>query len=453
MKQFLLLSILCLFIHHHSIGQHLDRVIAVVGNEVILLSDVEAQYKLLKSQAGGNLPENAYCAVFEQSLSNALILSQADRDSVLVSDVEVDEQLDSRILQILEYMGGSEEQFVYYYNMTPEEMKERMRDDMRKQLIIQKMQQEISMNQIITPKEVKTFFKRIPKDSLPYFNAEVELDELVIKPKISDEEDKRALTLAENLRKQLVVDSVDFAVLARKYSCDPGSGSRGGDLGIVPRGTFVPDFEAVVYQLDKGEISEIVKTEFGYHIIQLIERLGNNIHCRHILLCPTITAKDEEAAFNHADSIRTLIMQDSLTFSEGIQKFSEDEFSKTKNGTILSQKTGEPYIELGDLDTEIYFALDDADIGEITQPLKMRGVDGKPVYKLIKVRNRTLPHEANLKDDYSRIQKAALEEKKAKFLYEWVNDHIDEHFIELRVGGLSKLEGCEFMNRWKKQRP
>lgn len=442
-----------LFLSNQSTAQQLDKVIAVVGNEVILLSDVEAQYRLLQSQTDGSVPPNAYCAILEQSLSNALILSQAERDSITVSESDVDAQLDSRIQQILDYMGGNAEQFQHYYGMTPQQMKERMHDDMEKQLIIQRMQKDISANQIITPREVKAFFKRVPKDSLPYFNSEVELDELVIKPEVNAQEDKRALTLAQNLRKQLVEDSVDFAILARKYSCDPSSGSRGGDLGIVSRGTFVPEFEAVAYQLDKNELSDILKTEFGYHIIQLIERLGNNIHCRHILICPNITPKDEELAFNRADSIRSLILRDSFTFSQGIQKFSEDAYSKARNGTLISAETGEPYIELGDLDTEVYFAIDGKEIGAITQPIKMKGMDGNIIYKVIKIRNRTSPHEANLKADYSRVQKAALEEKKARYLYTWIKEHIKEHHIELRVEDIEELKACEFMDTWIKRTP
>ena len=158
-------------------------------------------------------------------------------------------------------------------------------------------------------------------------------------------------------------------------------------------------------------------------------------------------------AFNRADSIRSLILRDSFTFSQGIQKFSEDAYSKARNGTLISAETGEPYIELGDLDTEVYFAIDGKEIGAITQPIKMKGMDGKIIYKIIKIRNRTSPHEANLKADYSRVQKAALEEKKARYLYTWIKEHIKEHHIELRVEDIEELKACEFMDTWIKRTP
>jgi peptidyl-prolyl cis-trans isomerase SurA len=298
-----ILSILALvFIYQSGFSQtQIDRVAAIVGQEVILISDIEAQHKLMESQSGGKMPENARCIIFDQLLSNALILSEAEKDSVMANESEVETQLDSRIREILRYMNNDPEQFKLYYGRTSEEVKDEMRDDMRKQLVIQKMSQQIMQSVSVTPKEVKEFFERIPKDSLPYFNSEVELGEIVVKPKVNAEEDKRAREKAEDLRRQ-IVEGADFAELAKKFSDDKGTAVRGGDLGITSRGSFVPEFEAAAYSLDKMEISQVVKSEFGYHVIQLLERLGNNISTRHILIKAELTDYDQIAAKKYIDS-------------------------------------------------------------------------------------------------------------------------------------------------------
>ncbi len=415
--------------------QQIDRVAAIVGNEVILVSDIEAQYKMMASKAQGMNTENLRCVLFDQLLSNAVLLAEADKDSIVVSEVEVEAQLDARIQQILGYMNNDPEQFKLYYGKTPEEAKNDMREDMRKQLIVQRMSQEIMAAVNITPKEVKSFFQQIPKDSLPYFSSEVEMAAIVIKPKVNAEEDKRAKTKAENILKQLR-EGGNFAELAKMYSEDPGSGMKGGDLGITTRGTFVTEFEATAYQLDVGEISEVIKTEFGYHIIQLLERLGNNIHCRHILIKAKITDADVVQAEQEIDSIRTLILQDSLTFDQAIQRFSEDEFSKTRNGAILNPMSGEPYWELGDLEPEVYFAIEKLKTGEISDPVASKNPFGEAEFRIIKIRNRSIPHVANLGDDYSRILQAAKEEKKARFINEWVSNKIGDHYVEIKTRAL-----------------
>jgi peptidyl-prolyl cis-trans isomerase SurA len=217
-----ILSILALvFIYQSGFSQtQIDRVAAIVGQEVILISDIEAQHKLMESQTGDKMPENARCIIFDQLLSNALILSEAEKDSVMANESEVETQLDSRIREILRYMNNDPEQFKLYYGRTSEEVKDEMRDDMRKQLVIQKMSQQIMQSVSVTPKEVKEFFERIPKDSLPYFNSEVELGEIVVKPKVNAEEDKRAREKAEDLRRQIVDGGADFAELAKKFSDD-----------------------------------------------------------------------------------------------------------------------------------------------------------------------------------------------------------------------------------------
>lgn len=431
----------------------LDRVIGVVGNKIILYSDVEAQYKLLQARQGKDeqLPEGLYCLILDQLMANALLLSQAERDSVFADEGEVEQQLNSRIQQILMYMGGDEQQFRAYYDMTPNEMKERMREDMADQILVEQMRSRATNSASITPKEVKDFFAAIPKDSLPYFKSEVELGEIVIKPKVSEEEDRRAREKAESLRRRIVEDKEDFEKLAREYSDDPGSRRLGGNLGMMGRGQFVSEFEAAAYQLQKGEVSEVVKTEFGYHIIQLIDRLGNNINTRHILIRPRILFADQEAARERLEEIRNLILSDSITFDMAVQRYSEDNFSKTRNGQILDPMTGEPYIETGELDVDIFFAIEYMQVGDISEPIEFTEPDGEVGYRIVQIRNRTDPHIANLQDDYSRIQKAALESKRSEALLKWMDRILNNHYIELRIDGMPNLSGCaSVLDRWIK---
>lgn len=421
--------------------KQVDRVIAIVGNHIILQSDLEAQIKLLKNQnQGAPLPDDARGLVFDQLLANALMLAEAEKDSLVVEDSEVQVQLDSRIAQILSYMNNSKEKFKEFYGMRPSELKDFMRDQMRDQLVQQRMQQQIMSSITITPKEVKEFFQTIPQDSLPYFSSEVELAEVVIKPKINPIEDNRAKQLARNLLIQIVSDSVDFELLAKKYSDDRGSAALGGNLGVQPRGNLVPEFEAAAYQLKPDEVSDVVKTEYGYHVIQLINRLGNTINTRHILIRPKITTEDREAAFDNLDSIRNLILADSITFSAAIGEYSEEEFSKTRAGRIMNPMTGEPYFELGDLDPSIYFAIDGLEAGEVTKVIEYETPTGEKQFRIVKLLRRSEPHVANLQDDYSKIRNAALEAKKGRFIMDWIDSKIPSNYIEIKVDNLGDDE-------------
>lgn len=434
-----------------------DRVVATVGNEIILSSDIESQYMLLASQGNGNLPPNARCLIFDQLLANALLMAQAERDSVIISDEEVDEQLDSRINQIMGYMGNNQEQFIAYYGISPLGMKEKMRDDMRRQLLVQKMQQTISQNVGITPREVQQFFDRIPKDSLPYFNSEVELAEIIIKPKVNAEEDEKARKTAESVRTQILEDSSAFCLLAAEYSNDRGSAVQCGKIGFTPRGQLVPEYEAAAYQLDVNEVSDVVKSEYGYHVIQLLQRLGNNIDTRHVLIRPLIHPEDITLAEENAAKLRQLILLDSMTFDQAIQKYSEDANSKNRNGDMTNPATGETFFETGDLEPDIFFAIDGLGVGEMTAPLPFTTPTGETYYKIIKIRNRTEPHVANLGEDYARISAAAIDEKRATNIDDWTNRQISKHSIQINWDAVlyssktirEEMSACPAMAKWQ----
>ena len=409
----------------------IDKIVGKVGNELILLSEIEEQYDLMREQQG-TLPDGFRCNILENLLAQNLLLNQARLDSVIVSDEEVQAQLDARIEQILAYMNNDLEQFQAYYGQTVSEVKEQFREDLKNQLLVQRMRQQIIDEITVTPSEVKAFFKGIPADSLPYFNSEVEIGEVVYKPRVNEDQHKIAREKLEDIRKRIVEGGESFEELARVYSDDPGSARAGGDLGNQKRGTFVPEFEAAAYNLENGEISPIVETEFGFHLIQLIARRGNLIHTRHILIKPTITPADLELAQERLDSIRSFIVNDSLSFSVAVKRYSDDsQQSYNNDGNMVNPVTGNTFFEIGDLDPEIYFSIDTMQVGEISQPIAFQSPTGEVYYRIVKLKSRTDPHKANLLEDYSKIKDAALEAKRNTYINEWVHEKISTTFLAI----------------------
>ncbi len=422
----------------------IDKIVGTVGGELILLSDVEEQFSLLQQQQG-SLDDEYRCVILENLLAQKLLLNQAKLDSIEVSEEEVEQQLNARIENILGYMNNDLSQFEAYYGRSINEVKEDFREDLRSQLLVQRMRSEVITSATVTPSEVKSFFARIPVDSLPYFNSEVEIGEIVYAPQVNEVQKKISYDKLAGLRKKIVDEGADFADLARIYSDDPGSARIGGDLGMQRRGTFVPEFEAAAYQLEKGQVSEIIETEFGFHILELIERRGNNVHIRHILIKPEITEEDRELAQAHLDSIRTLISTDSVSFSLAVKRFSdEDQQSYNNDGLMMNPKTGNTFFEIGDLDPEIYFSIDTMAIGSVSSPMVFQLPTGARSYRLILLKSRTDPHKASLTSDYSKIKQATLEEKKNKFINEWVMKRMKSTFIQFD----EQYWGCPNMQAW-----
>lgn len=424
----------------------IDKVIALVGSELVLLSDVEEQFALAQSQQGGQLPSDARCNILDQVLSKNLLINQAKLDSVLVDDSEVETQLNARIDRILGLMGGDLKQFEDYYGQSVSEVKDAFREDLKGQLLSDRMQQQIVSGISVTPSEVKDFYAKIPSDSLPYFSSEVELGEVIWKPQVNEEEHKNALDKIIDLRKQVLEDSLDFAALAEVHSDDLGSGRQGGDLGWTTRGKFVPDFEAAAYNLEINEISEPVETQFGFHIIQLLGRRGNTIHTRHILIRPEITDADLELAKTKLDSVRQLIESDSLNFSLAVKRHSDkDGQSYNNDGRMQNQMTGNTFFEIGDLEPDIYFAIDTLQIGGTSEAFAFSTPTGETYYRVIQLQSRTNPHRASLAQDYSRIRQAAIDAKKNEYIGEWLRARIEATYIRID----SMFDSCPDMQQWK----
>lgn len=413
-----------------STGVLVDKIIARVGGELILWSEIEEQVAILQ-QRKQDLGENTHCAVIQNSLVQKLLLNQARLDSVIITDDEIDTQLDARIDQILGMMNNDIDYFEDYYGMTLEEVRSQFRRDLEEKLLTERMQSQIVGNVSITPSEVKDFFSKIPKDSLPYFNSEVEYREIVVKPTPSKASQNAIIDILEGLKRE-ILDGASFEELASTYSEDPGSAANGGDLGWQKRGTFVPEFEAAVFNLQPYELSPIIKSPFGYHLIQLIERRGNTVNARHILMSAEVLDEDIERSLNFLDSVRTEILLDSMTFEYAVTRYSEEsETSATNGGRVVNPKSGNTFFEIDHLEPDIFFTLDTLEVNDISKPFVDRNRRGERILRFIQLLSRTDPHQANLNTDYNKIATAAKEQKKSKLLNDWMMERMSQTYIKI----------------------
>lgn len=409
----------------------IDGVVATVGGEVILLSDVEQQFSYLKQQQGGKIPDEARCEIVQNLIIQKLLVNQAKIDSVEVKDDEVETQIGARVDRLLTYFNQDQKALEEYYGQTIDQIRETTRFDMRNQMLAERMQGQITSKATVTPAEVKQFFLTIPADSLPYFNSEVEIREIVYKPKVNAVERQKALDRTSELLKR-IKEGADFAELAKRFSDDPGSGEQGGDLGWQKRGTFVPEFEAAAYNLEKDQLSDVVESEFGFHIIQLLERRGNLIHTRHILIKPEITDDDLERAQAKLDSVRLSIRNNEMTFTEAVKRFGDkNQQSFHNDGRVANPRSGNTFFEITDLDPGDFFAVDTLKVGQVSAPLSFKSNDGSRLFKILQLQSRTKPHQADLKQDYGKIQTAALEQKKSTYTEKWVLEKLATTYMSV----------------------
>ena len=411
-------------------AQHflVDKVVAKVGSEYILLSEVEDEYAFNKNN-NENLDAGAKCQILENIIAQKLIVYQARLDSIEVTDAEVESQLDLRFEDVLRRMNGDEAFFKEYYGATVSEMKDRYRDDQKQKILADRMQAKLIDEVKITPNEVLEFFNAIPTDSLPYMNAEVELGEIIFKPTVNDVEKQKAYETISGIRER-IMKGESFDELAKKYSVDTESAKRGGDLGFAKRGVYVPEFEAAAFSLKEGETSEIIETEFGYHVLQFIERRGNSIRVKHILISPEITSADLDLAKHRLDSIRTLITTDSMSFESAVKKHSlKTAQSYSNNGKMKNPANGTNFFETKDLDPDSYFAIDNLEVGNLSKVVEMKGIGGEKFYRLIKLQSKTKPHRASLQQDYDKISFFAKESKKSQHFQKWITERMNKAYI------------------------
>lgn len=411
----------------YSGGIAIDKIVAKVDNYIVLKSDLEDAYQqsLAMRQQTGITPTR--CQVLEQLVTEKLMLAKAEIDSVTVGEERVTLELDRR----LQYMVNSygEENIEEQFGKSIEEFREELRDDIRNQLVVQEMQGKITENVEVTPAEIKSFFNKIPEDSLPYYSTEVTVAQIVKKPTVSQAQKEETRKRLLEIRNR-ILNGESFAELAKEYSEDPGSAVKGGELGFVDRGQFVPEFEAAAMKMQPGELSQPIESPFGFHLIQLIERRGNRYNSRHILLKPNSSELDIKYAEEFLDSLRTQILADSITFAKAAKEFSDDKETAASGGFFLSAD-GSNRVPTEELDPVIFFTLDTMKVGTITEPIAYRMDDGTPAVRIFYYKDRTQPHRANLKDDYQKIYHAATQEKKRRALSEWFENAQKQVYIEV----------------------
>jgi peptidyl-prolyl cis-trans isomerase SurA len=425
-----------------------DEVLAVVGDQPILRSDFEAEVAQM-TEAGDVITSSSKCEVFEFIIRKKLLLHQAALDSLPVSDEQVEDDLNKRIRFFATQLGG-EKNLEEYLGKSIVEYKKEMRTKIKQQLLIRSMEGKILGDIKVSPREVKTYYNGLPKDSIPLIEAEFEVAQLMLKPVISKEANDYAYQQIEQIRNRILAGE-SFAKMARYYSEDDASKINGGDLGEFGRGDMVPEFERIAYKMKEDSISSIFETEYGYHIIQLIERRGDKVHARHILIRPKITSFELIDATEKADSLIKVYQAGDLTFCDLIKKYSEDKQTKGNCGFLSNFQTGSNKVTVNEMDKEMAMVVSKLKPGELSEPIITTMPDKSKVVRVIYLKSEIPPHKASLEEDYPRIQLAALESKSKGVMEEWVNNKLKSTYVHINPNYLY----CEFVEIWnnKSQKP
>jgi peptidyl-prolyl cis-trans isomerase SurA len=410
----------------------LDAIAAIVGNKIILQSEIDLQYHQFLMQ--GNYPdESIKCRLLEQALLNKLLLHQAIVDSLPVTDAQVEERI-NRNLEYYIKQFGSKEKLESFYGKTIVEIREEYRPLIKEQLLIQAMQQKITRDVTVSPADIRQFYASIPSDSLPFINSEMEYAQIQIPITVSATEKERVKNLLRQYR-QRILNGEDFSVLAVLYSQD-ASARKGGELGFHQRGDLLPEYEAAAFKLKPGELSDIVETKFGFHLIQMIERRGEQFNTRHILIKPKIGDDDLASARAKADSIYFLLKEKIISFEEAALRFSDDMETKNNGGNVFNPQTGNTRFETDQIDPAVFFHLDKLTPGEISVPVLTQTAEGNQVFRIYLLKTRTEPHRLNIEQDYQRLQEIVMESKSKAALLDWVKRkkksvhiRIADHFL------------------------
>ena len=414
----LVLGSLSAFAQEDANKNVLDRIIVKVDNYFILKSEVENQYQQYITSGQANTPNR--CQILEGLVVNKLMLAKAEIDSVIVDDKRIEQ---------MEGQYGSAKNIVEAYGKSIATLKEDLRSSLKEQLTGRKMQDKITDDVKITPKEVAAFFNEIPRDSLPYLPAEVEISHIIriAKPNKNQKEELYAKLLDFRRR---VEKGESFEDLAKVHSEDLGSGKRGGDLGFAKRGAMVAPFEAAALRLKPNQMSDVVESEFGFHLIQLLEIRGQEYHARHILLRPDYQKLDLTEPTKFLDSIRVLVQRDSTTFEKAAKEFSEDKTTQDAGGVIMDATNGGNRLAYdGTMDPALFFALDSMKVGTISTPIPFRTDDGRSAVRILFFKAKHPPHFANLKDDYQKLSQITLSRKKNNAIEKWFMKAKDDVFI------------------------
>lgn len=448
---FAFLLVFCLYGSLNA--QLIDKIVAQVGDEIILLSNIQAA-KLQQVQERNlevkDINTLSDCKIIEDLMYQNLLLNQARLDSLPISDEQVDSEMENRLRYIISSMPGGRDQFEKFYGKSITQIKEDFRVIIRNQILARDMQQKLTSSVSVTPKEVEAYFKNLPKDSIPYINMKLSFQQIAYFPAITQEDKNKVYNELRDIRSKILAGDKSFEFYARTKSEDPGSAAQGGKIA-ASKGMMVPAFEAAVFSLKPGEISEVFESEYGYHVLKLNSRLGEDYTCQHILL----TVKSSEESLNDAaakiDSCYSLLLDNKITWEEAVLRFSNDENTKQNKGIITNPRTGEQTWDMQDLneiDREIYVLTDALEESKFTQPnIYFDVMARKQGFRIVRLMKRFPPHIANLMDDYMLIKRAAENDKMQKTLEKWVESKVNNVYIRLD----DSLKNCDFNYKWTTQ--
>ncbi len=421
-----------------------DKIIATVGDKIILRSDIQNSITDMQRQ-NIEIPANASCVLLQQAVALKALVLQAERDSLPVSDEEVDAQIDNKIRYYINQYG-SKEILEQVAGKTVFQLKEEMRSVFRDQKLAAAERDKIVGDVRITPKEVEAYYNQIPKDSLHFYESQLEVGQIVMYPKPNRDLENYAIDQLKEYKKEVEDGSKKFEVLASLFSDDPGTKDKGGMMEVNRNETQIdPVFLAKSFSLKDGQISNVFKTQFGYHIIQMVSRRGDDATIRHILKVPQVSSIQINEAKQKLDSIRTLLVNGKMEFGEAVSKFSEDDASKYTGGLITGPDGQSTFLSIDQLDKDLVLMLKDLKVGEYSQPTEyVDPATGKKAVRIVEIKSKTEPHRENLKDDYDKVADRALEEKKNKALDDWFVKKMPAFYIDVSKDYAS----CPELEKW-----
>lgn len=417
----------------------IDEIVWVVGDEAILRSDVEEQ-RMRFQYEGTKVEGDPYCFIPEQLALQKLFLDQAKIDSVYADEASVSSQVDMRINYLISQVG-SKEKLEEYFGKPLHALKEELREMVKNQQIVQQMQKKIVGDVKCTPAEIRRFVSKIPLDSIPTIPTQVEVQILIVEPKVSKEAIEEVKSRLREFRTRVESGESEFSTLAILYSEDTESAKRGGEIGFMGKGQLVPEYADVAFAMqDKKKLSKIVESEFGFHLIQLIDKSGDRVNTRHILMKPRPSLSEKDMAAKRLDSIADVVRKEVMNFDQAVSFYSSDKNTRNSFGLLTNPKSGDSKFQMQDLPQEVAKVVYGMNVGEISKPFSMIGSNGKEVFAIVKLKSKTLPHKANMTDDFVLMKNIYQQKKSADKLNDWIREKQKDIYVRIDP----KWRNCEF---------
>jgi peptidyl-prolyl cis-trans isomerase SurA len=423
-----------------------DGVAAVVGDFVVLESDIDKMYIELQSQ-GASIQDVTNCNLAGRLMENKLYAHHAIQDSIMVSDAEINANIDQQLAYMTQQVGSLEKVLEFYKKENEAEFRAELFEINKQNRLASEMQRKIVEAVEITPEEVRAFFTSIPEDERPVFGDEVEIAQIVVKPEITKEERQKLVERLNEMRADVLENGASFATKAVLYSQDPGSRSSGGKITLSRQDPFVKEFKDAAFSLQEGEISKPFLTEFGYHILTVDRIRGQQVDVRHILLIPDVTEETKQKAFNKIQNVRERINNNEITFAEAAREVSDEKETRESGGKLINPTTGDTRFELTKIDPLLYEQVVNLEQGKVSNILTDQDNTGRPFYKIITVTNRYPEHVANYAQDYNKIKELALRDKQLEAIEKWQKEKIKETYV--KVNG--QYRECEYSSNWLKK--